>query len=216
MTSEPVASTIDWHTQGFELSKPELRIEAIRLRKEQRLSLEVISKQLGVSQGTCSLWLRAFPLTQQEIQERNLSAKKNGAVKDWGIASKHYRDSITDNNQKGRIAEAAIAFRLALHGFEFYKAEVAKFDFVVRVKERFVTLQVKWAKTTGSYGLPRASLRCSEGRGNSRTYRRGDFDYLVLYNLYDDTAYVFSVEDAMGKTTLTIKPEVAEQWTKLR
>ena len=53
------------------MAKPEQKAEAVRLRTEERLSLEAISQRLGVSQSSCSYWLRGLPLTKEEIGERN-------------------------------------------------------------------------------------------------------------------------------------------------
>ncbi len=204
--------------RGFKMAKPELKAEAVRLRIEERLSLDAIGKKLGVSQGSCSLWLRDFPLTKEEIAERNSRPKRRNsdgfhpAKKVLGDASKHYRQ-IVDNNQKGRVAETAIAFRLALQGWEFYKAEGSKFDFVVNTG-KLVTVQVKWTSAR-KYGLPTARLKRSNGRHSSRSYVEGDFDFLVAYNLYADTAYVFSMDEVIGKQETAIRPDAAERWDKL-
>src|SRR5208337_3905527 len=81
--------------RGSKMAKPELKSEAIRLRVEERLSLETIRKRLGVSQGSCSLWLRGFPLTKEEIAERNSGPKPRGEkssnYKPRGEISKFYR-----------------------------------------------------------------------------------------------------------------------------
>jgi hypothetical protein len=198
--------------------KPELKAEAIRLRIEERLSQEAITKKLKISSGSCSLWLRAFPLTEEEIRERNSHPKRRNSdgyppsKKLWGAASKHYR-KIDDTNQKGQIAETAVAFRLALHGLDAYRATGTKFDFIVSAKGRLVTLQVKWARITPTKpGLPSAPIRCSHGRKATRKYVTGEFDFLVVYNLYDDTAYIFPAAEVIHKTSVSIRPDAAERW----
>ena len=197
-----------------------IRQEAIRLRTELRLSLDKVADLTGVSKGTCSYWLRDFPLTKEEVAERNRQPKvrKDGqpnSKKLWGEPSKHYRSGITDKNQKGRIAEYAVAFRLALRGLEFYKSsDNGELDFIVNVR-RLWKVQVKWAKLTGKYGLPSARLTRSDGRGKQRKYALGDFDFLAVYNLYDDTVYVFPADMVIGKVEVAIAPEYAERWEQL-
>ena len=58
------------------MAKPELKVEAIRLRQEERLSLSAIAQKLSVSQSSCSYWLRAYPLSKEEISERNRLPKQ--------------------------------------------------------------------------------------------------------------------------------------------
>ena len=199
------------------MAKLEIKAAAIKIRLEERLSLSEISKRLGVSKGSCSLWLREFPLTEQELAERNKRPKirkdwQSKSRKSWGESSKHYRNGITDKNQKGRIAEYAIAFRLSLRDFEFYKSsDNGELDFIVNVGKLW-KVQVKWAKLTVKHGLPTAKLTRSDGRGKQRKYALGDFDFLAIYNLYDDTAYVFPADKVIGKSGITISSEYAEKW----
>jgi len=200
------------------MAKPELKSEAIRLRVEERLSLETIRKRLGVSQGSCSLWLRGFPLTKEEIAERNSGPKPRGEkssnYKPRGEISKFYRE-ILDNNQKGRIAEAAISFRLPLQGWEAYRADGARYDFVVGINGKLKTLQVRWARLTRKTGLPFAKLTRSNGRGGSKLFTVGDFDFVAVYNLYNDIAYVFAADEVIGKYEVIVKTEAEERWDKL-
>ncbi len=197
-----------------------IRQEAIRLRTELRLSLSQVAELTGASRGTCSYWLKAFPLTKEEISERNRRPKihkdwKSKSRKSWGTPSKHYRDGITDKNQKGRIAEYAVAFRLALRKFEFYKSsDNGELDFIVNVGKLW-RVQVKWARLTVKSGLPTAKTTRSNGRGKQRKYSLGDFDFLVIYNLYDDTAYVFPAAKVINKNSVSISPEYAEKWEQL-
>jgi len=59
------------------MNKLHLKDEAIRLRVENRLSLEAITKILPVSQGTLSAWLKPYPLSEWEILERKKNGNKN-------------------------------------------------------------------------------------------------------------------------------------------
>ena len=47
-------------------------------------------------------------------------------------------------------------------------------------------------------------------------YKAGDFDFIVGYDLFTDTCYVWSWEEvAHFKATVTICPEAEERWDKL-
>lgn len=57
--------------------KRELKEKAILLRTQERLSLKKIAEILRVSKGTLSVWLKDFPLSDEEILERMSSNGKN-------------------------------------------------------------------------------------------------------------------------------------------
>jgi hypothetical protein len=203
--------------------KPEVKAEAIRLRVEDRLSIKAIVKKLGISQGTCSTLLREYPLSAEECRDRNkksggamVHAAWNGITKSWGTPSKHFKD-VTNNNQKGRIAESAVAFRLALLGIDYFKPEggSSKADLIADTGSGLVRIQVKWANVGTNRGLPSAKLACANGRKAVRRYRSGEFDVLVVYSLYTDTAYVFDVNEVIHKTSVTIREDCAEAWHKI-
>src|SRR5215210_4368065 len=102
-------------------TKPDLKAEAIRLRVEERLSLREIAAITGAAKGSLSLWLKPHRLTEEERKARSKTAKRYIAPKkDHGEESRHNKTVVwqsLSNQRKGRIAEAAILFRLALHGF---------------------------------------------------------------------------------------------------
>jgi|AntRauTorcE11897_2_1112592.scaffolds.fasta_scaffold01759_7 transposase-like protein len=57
--------------------KKKLREEAIRLRKEERLSYAEIKERLDVAKSTLSYWLRDFPLSEKEIKKRQRQGWEN-------------------------------------------------------------------------------------------------------------------------------------------
>ena len=197
--------------------KQPVKEEVVRLRTEERLSIDEIVSRTGVSKGTVSLLLRPFSLSQEEVSTRfrergpNLKTKQH-----WEEPSKHFR-AIKDNNQKGRVAEAAVAFRLALLGLDYYKADVsyANSDFLVDLDGNILRIQVKWARIIPNTGLPFSPLRRSDGRHATKNYLPNDFDVLVIYNLFNDTAYVFSGDEVANRVSVTVKPDCAEAWDKL-
>jgi hypothetical protein len=121
--------------------------------------------------------------------------------------------------RKAKIAEAAVLFRLTLHGFPAYGSwfDGDKADWMVRVPTtgKRLSIQVKWARQ-GKAGAPFIRLSCSEGRGKLRRYAQGEFDFIVGYDLWSDTCYVWSWEDtARHASTISICSGAAERWDKL-
>lgn len=131
-------------------AKPELSREAIRLRIEERMSLNEIADVTGASKGSLSGWLKPYPLTDEERRERQKVAKRYVAPKkDRGEVSKYYEAVAgreLTRQEKAKIAESAVAFRLALHGFHIYGSmyDGDKADWVVEVPEtgKFHKIQV--------------------------------------------------------------------------
>lgn len=204
--------------------KSSLSIEAIRLRVEGRKSLKEIAGILKVSISSVSLWLRGYPLTEAEIAERQkLNPRRTGQKKPRGEESKFHRavdgQELT-RQRKMKIAEAAVLFRLALHGFVVFGSpfDGDKTDWLAQYGDgEPVKVQVKWTRSNKGYGLPRISLVCTEGHNQTRRYEKGEFDFIVGYDLFTDTAYVISEEEAsQHKTSTVISNEYAERWEKLR
>lgn len=204
--------------------KREMSREAIRLRVEERLSLREIAEVTGAAKGSLSGWLKPYPLTEEERKLRQKTANRYiSPKKDRGEASKFFR-SVQGRElsrlQKAKIAEAAIALRLVVHGFEVYGSmfDGDKPDWVIRVPEtgKAHTIQVRWA-TAGAHGLPKIGLKCMVGHGVQQRYADGDFDFIVGYDFYSDTAFVYSAaEVAPLKTAVSMNWDYAERWDKLR
>ena len=205
-------------------AKIEARREAIRLRVEERQSLTEIQRQLGVSKGSLSQWLQPYPLDADELQQRRRAnatrtAEARRLKAGSGEPSAWYKVAAAgplSSEQKGMIAEAAVLFRLTLHGFTPLRPvfEGNKADWLVPVEGRTVKLQVKWTRRTGQ-GQPFVQARRSTRHG-WRLYDQSDFDFLVGYDLFLDTAFVYSWEDLRGRGQTSVQPEFAEAWDKLR
>lgn len=202
----------------------ELVQETIRLRVEQRLSLREIAVQTGAAKGSLSAWLKPYPLTEDERRIRQKTAKRYVPPrKERGEASKLFQATTgrqLSRLQKSKIAEAAVALRMVVQGFEVYGSmfDGDKPDWVVQVPEtgKIYTIQVRWA-TAGPHGLPKISLRCTVGHNVQQRYAEGDFDFIVGYDFYSDTAFVYSAEEvALLKTAVSMNWDHAERWDKLR
>ena len=202
-----------------------MRNEALRLRREERLSLTAIAATLGVSKATLSLWVRSDPLTSAELAQRY----RNGAhrspgppKKPRGEESQVHRAVGEQNftsNEKGQIAEAAVLFRLVVRRFTVFRSvfDGANVDFIVRPpnSRKILRLQVRWAKHD-RVGLPRVKLLCSNGRKKYRRYTDDEFDAIVGYDFYADTAYVFPrASVAHVRAFVTTAEQYAELWDAL-
>lgn len=211
------------------MSKPGLKAEAIRLRREERLSYKEIRGRVDVSMGSLTVWLKPFPLTDEE-KKAKLAAPRfrpGGATKSRGEASKFHQavlGATLTRSRKGMIAEAAVLFRLVLHGFKPYRMgfDGDATDLLVETAtaRKIHRIQIKYA-TQGKHGLPTVSLGRTTWRGGKKAYREryrdGEFDFLVGYNLYNDTAYVFSEAEVKNlRTGVTVSDATAERWDKLR
>ena len=202
----------------------EMSQEAIRLRVEDRRSLREIAGITGASKSSLSAWLKPFPLTDEERAERLKSAKRYIAPrKDRGEESKFYRevsDRQLTRQQKAKIAEAAVLFRMVLQGFITFGSifDGDKADWMVEIPEtgKIFKIQVRWVRE-GHHGLPLLGLHCSTGHSTRSRYVEGDFDFIIGYDLYSDTAFVYTADEvATLKAAVTVSWEHAERWDKLR
>jgi hypothetical protein len=128
--------------------------------------------------------------------------------------------SSLSGHQKAKIAEAAVLFRLCLHGFNPYGSfsEGEKPDWLVldTMTGRVHRIEVRWTRMN-RYGAPVILLRCSNGRGKCRRLRSNEFDFLVGYDLFTDMAYVYAARELEHLTTsVSVSPDALERWDKLR
>lgn len=206
-------------------SNPELKAECIRLRVEERLSLREIHQRTGASKGSLSGWLKEYPLTREERAAKRKANQRGGTPKKpRGEESPLHQmmNPQASRLQKAKIAEAAVLFRMTVCGFNVFGSpfDGDKADWLVEIPEtgRIVKVQVKWAaprrKTSNCVEM---RLRCVEGHNKSRTYRKGDFDFIVGYDLYTDTCYVWSWDEvSQYQQAITVSEEAAENWEKMR
>lgn len=199
----------------------ETKREAIRLRVEERLGLKAICRETGLSRGSASTLLRDYPLTDEEVRQR-LSRSAHDlnerCVRYAPEPSKYFALAPTEmsSEQKARVAEAAVLFRLTLFGYEAWRSpfEGHRVDWLVTQpgNRRSVRLQVRWARR-GHYGRPLISLRRCSG---TESLTEEDCDFLVGYDLETDTVFVIPMGDLSGKRYVTFcHPKYAEAWGSL-
>ena len=194
------------------------------------MSLIEIAKLVPVTKGSLSLWLRPYPLTLEERRVRMLAGQRVACShaaqvnkKPRGEPSKHWETvsgQVLRRDQSMAISEAAILFRLALHGFNTLAPvfDGAKMDWLVEVPppQRTIRIQVKTVRISGGRGgLPVVPLLCRSGQ-STRRYLPGEFDVIVGYDLYTDTAYVFTAAEVVkNRKVVSIRQDAAERWDKL-
>jgi transcriptional regulator with XRE-family HTH domain len=212
--------------RGFRLHSQVVRDEVLRLRVEERLSLRAIVERTGLPKGTISVWLRGHPLHKDEVRKRLQEAGALSAVlrkKDRGKESILYqvvRANNLNSIQIAKVSEAVVLLRLLTHGFAPFGSifDGDRTDWLVEIPQtgKIWKIQVKTAYNV-DVGLPFVSIRYGHNRiGGARRYKEGDFDFLVGYDVFTDSCFVWSWEDVSHlKTGVTVCPEALERWDKL-
>ena len=117
-----------------------------------------------------------------------------------------------------KITESAILYRLAIYDFNVYSSmfDGDRIDFIVEYprSERLIRLQVKTCKI--AEGAPCVPLIRTEGHNTQIRYLKGEFNFIVGYNIFTDTAYVFSEKEVENnKTGIAVTEESKENWKKI-
>jgi transcriptional regulator with XRE-family HTH domain len=199
--------------------------ECIRLRSQDRLSYAEICKKTGVAKGSLSPLLKEHQLSEADKKRffiKNGESPLNKRNKFFQKESKYYQfvkgKDIT-RQDKAKIAESAVLFRLCLLKYIVYGSpfDGDKADWLIEKQDnpgRTKRIQVRWVKS-GEVGLPLISLVCME-HGKQRRFQKGDFDFIIGYCLFNDTAYVYSFEETEKlKATISVSEPAAEAWLKL-
>lgn len=220
------------YNQGFiknnymPINRKEERLLARQLRLDKRMSLKSIANKLGVSKGSVSIWVRDIPLTEEEKQTRyveNGKRTKDRLKNTEVVPSSKFIGWIKcqelTSNQKGKIAEAAVVLRLSILKFDVYKSvfDGEKLDIVTQAPNdtQLKKIQVRWCRKP-KIGSNFITLTCSSGRKSSRRYNDEEFDFMIGYDFYTDTCYVYDANDLKNlKTRVSVKDEHAESWHKI-
>lgn len=198
----------------------------MRLRTQERLSLKEIGARTGIPKSTLSGWLREAPLPDEVLKQKRGLRKGHASPlkKTRGLESKFHamvrdRPPLTPND-KGRIAEAAVLFRLSLYGLHVMAPvfDGGCTDWLVETSSGgLVRVQVKSALYDAKKGCqPFLSLTRADGHHRRRRYSQSEFDFLAGYDLFTDTAYVFSwTETSNNRSVISVRPDAAERWDKI-
>lgn len=210
------------------LLSQEVKQKIVQLRVDNKLSLNEIHRLTGVSKGSLSSLLSDYPLPSEvksqkqavayvKLAERNRSDSRKHKLPDESKFYQAVKDKQLSSTQAGLISEAAILFRLVLHGFKVYGSPLdgGAVDWLAESpSKRLYRIQVKTVRFD-SNNAPRVSNRCSEGRSKLRKYSEEEYDFLVGYCLKTDTAYVFSSGEAKNRGLITCFDKDAERWDKM-
>ncbi len=197
------------------LIPPEVKAEAIRLRVEERLSIDEIKAKTGLSVGTLSTLLRDLPLSSEEVfQKMSSSSVRNNPLRAYNPKQSQLAQALAGEQltreRKGRIAETAVLLRLVARGYEVWHSQFDchRVDWLVSrpAGDKYVRIQVRWARRQ-KWGRPLFMT----SKKNRSPLDKSVCDFVVGYDLETDTAFVYPVEK-VGQTLQSCNPEYAEAW----
>ncbi len=114
------------------------------------------------------------------------------------------RKIIVDKKHRGEWAEMIFMARATELGMGVSKpwGETRSYDFVVGRPGHFVAVQVKSTIQEISEELKKG-YSCSVRRGRT-TYRRGSFDFLAAYVIYEDAWYIIPEKLILGMKWISL------------
>lgn len=113
------------------------------------------------------------------------------------------KPKIANKKLRGEWVELVFMVRATGYGLPVSKpwGEMRSYDCVVGWPGRFVAVQVK--STIEDLG---GRYLCTVRGSHSRLYRRGDFDYLAAYVVFENAWYIIPLEEILGKQHLSLYP----------
>jgi prevent-host-death family protein len=118
------------------------------------------------------------------------------------------REFVPTNNQKGAIAELAIAAAAAKLDIVVLKpfSEHGRYDLLFEVGDRFARVQCKWARREGDVVLINLTSSRITTRGCVRTtYAMHEIDAVAAYCAELDQCYLLPVEIVAGMAGITLR-----------
>jgi hypothetical protein len=115
---------------------------------------------------------------------------------------------VLTTDQKGAIAEAAIALAAIRLGVEVYRpvAEGGRFDMIFVIDDRLLRVQCKWAPLHGDTVVVRtySNRRAREGL-RRRVYTAEEIDAFAAYCPDLDRCYFLPIESFAGRTQVYLR-----------
>lgn len=160
------------------MAKSEKKLRARELRREGQ-SIKSIARELGVSQGSVSLWCRDIVLTSEQLQtlERNSKDPNYGKRLQNSLKQQHIRAERTERLKRDGIDEVDKLSKreLLLVGIALYWAEGYKKDSQAGLGSsdpKMMQLYVRWLQTCFGYSLSDLMFRVTVNE--SHEYRIGE------------------------------------------
>ena len=111
-------------------------------------------------------------------------------------------------NQKGAIAEAAIALEAIKLGVEVYRpmAEGGRYDLIFVLEELLLRVQCKWAALRGDVlVVPCVSSWRSRDGFVRRAYTAAEIDAVAAYSIDLDRCYFVPIERVEGRPAIALR-----------
>lgn len=192
-----------------------LKVEAIRLRVEERLSLPEIVSLTGVTKSTLSIWLRSHPLPKEDLHLR----RKANAV-NTNLKSNPHKSSLAkplrpllSKSDLGEACRQLICAKLMLRGYQVFRPlnEDTPIDLLVMTsKGHFLKCQCKciYRGLNQTYHTMRlVSVRKwgPSSKAVMRKYLPEEVDFFLGYCVDNDSVYIIPYADTAGRTKLTLR-----------
>ena len=119
-----------------------------------------------------------------------------------------YLRSILTTDQKGNIAEQAVAWAATKLGIDVYRplGEGSRYDLILDLGERLLRVQCKWAPRSGDVVLLRCrSCRRTREGLRSRGYTAQEIDAFAAYCPDLDTCYLVPIERAGSQGLVSLR-----------
>ena len=111
-------------------------------------------------------------------------------------------------NQKGAIAETAVAHAATKLGIDVYRpvAEGGRYDLIFGLDSRLIRIQCKWAARRGDV-VQVPCVSCRRGRDGfvRRSYTADEVDAIVAYCQALDQCYFIPIERVHGSPAISLR-----------
>jgi PD-(D/E)XK endonuclease len=208
------------------MTKLNERLEARRLRIEQRLSIHEIHRRIRVAKSSLSLWLRDIPLDQEEIDKKKAVGRRKSAISlrkraqkirmrppiALGLASPFANLPQEEMHHSASVAAAAEWFMRRGY-MASLPVDQAPYDLIVESDEGLKKIQVKSTRQASPndaswvVGIHRHVYQHSRNSGVLRQkrvpYSLGEIDFFFVLTIAEDV-YLIPLADTARKSNITL------------
>lgn len=195
----------------------DVKLEAVRLRTEQRLSLKAISAKLGVSKSSLSGWLREHPLSSDEVRDRLVQSGTSSLgrrLAPKSLPNRALAGLFEKDHDSKHLRDAAVGYAVAWFLDRGYTPSIPVaqviYDLVVDSDAGLKRVQVKTTCQETRYGRWSASICHRRGNKQIRAaYTRDEIDLLFVMT-GDHQVYLIPVEAVEGKLNIVLDRAYAQ------